>query len=51
MIDIVLATHNKDKQVELSSELNSKDVNILSLEDFPQIGEIVEDIISEYVSS
>jgi len=43
MIDIILATHNKDKQVELSSELNSKDVNILSLGDFPQIGEIVED--------
>ena len=43
MIDIVLATHNKDKQVELSKALNSKDVNILSLEDFPEIGEIIED--------
>ena len=43
MIDIVLATHNKDKQVELSEKLNSKNINILSLEDFPQIGEIVED--------
>ena len=43
MIDIVLATHNKDKQVELSKVLNSKDVNILSLEDFPEIGEIIED--------
>ena len=43
MIDIVLATHNKNKQAELSSVLNSKDTNILSLEDFPQIGEIIED--------
>ena len=43
MIDIVLATHNKDKQVELFKALNSKDVNILSLQDFPEIGEIIED--------
>ena len=43
MIDIVLATHNKDKQVELSKSLNSKDVNILFLEDFPEIDEIIED--------
>ena len=43
MIDIVLATHNKDKQAELSRALNSEDVNILSLEDFPEVGEIIED--------
>ena len=43
MIDIILATHNKDKQAELSKALNSKDVYILSLEDFPHIGEIIED--------
>jgi len=43
MIDIVLATHNKDKQAELSKALNSKNVNILSLEDFPEVGEIIED--------
>jgi XTP/dITP diphosphohydrolase len=43
MIDIVLATHNKDKRSELSKAFNSKDVNILSLEDFPHIGEIIED--------
>ena len=42
MIDIVLATHNKDKQIELSKALNTKDVNILSLEDFPHIGDIIE---------
>ena len=43
MIDIVLATHNKDKQLELSKILNFNDVNILTLKDFPQIGEIIED--------
>ena len=43
MIDIVLATHNKDKQAELSRALNSEDVNILSLEDFPEVSEIIED--------
>ena len=43
MMDIVLATHNKDKQVELSKVLNSTNVNLLSLEDFPEIGEIIED--------
>ena len=43
MIDIILATHNRDKQKELSKSLNSKGVNILSLQDFPEIGEIVED--------
>ncbi len=43
MIDIILATHNKDKQAELNKAFNSKNINILSLEDFPQIGEIIED--------
>jgi len=43
MIDIILATHNRDKQKELSKSLNSKDVNILSLQNFPEIGEIIED--------
>ena len=43
MIDIVLATHNKDKQVELSKVLNYKEINILTLKDFPDIGEIIED--------
>ena len=43
MIDIVLATHNKDKQLELSKALNSEDINILSLENFPNIGDIIED--------
>ena len=43
MIDIVLATHNTDKQKELSKSLNSSNINILSLQDFPDIGEIIED--------
>ena len=42
-IQIVLATHNKDKQAELNKAFNSKTINILSLEDFHQIGEIIED--------
>tara|TARA_Y100001970_G_C14197717_1_gene839149 strand:- start:1399 stop:2016 length:618 start_codon:yes stop_codon:yes gene_type:complete len=43
MIDIILATHNKGKQIELSKSLCSNEVNILTLDDFPNIGEIVED--------
>ena len=43
MIDIVLATHNSDKQLELTKALNSQEVNILSLQDFPEIEEIIED--------
>ena len=43
MIDIVLATHNNDKQLELTKALNSQEVNILSLQDFPEIREIIED--------
>ena len=40
---IVIATHNKNKFKELYFGLNSLNVELLSLEDFPQIGEIVED--------
>ena len=40
---IVIATHNKDKFKELYRGLSSLNVNLLSLNDFPQIGEIVED--------
>ena len=43
MIDIVLATHNNDKQLELTKALNSQEVNILSLQYFPEIREIIED--------
>lgn len=39
---IVLATHNKDKREELQEALSEFTVKILSLNDFPFIGEIEE---------
>ncbi|MBC8213748.1 MAG: XTP/dITP diphosphatase [Candidatus Marinimicrobia bacterium] len=40
---IVLATHNKNKRKELQLLLNSLGLQILTLDDFPEIGEIPED--------
>ena len=40
---IVIATHNKDKFKELYHGLSSLDVDLVSLYDFPEIKEIVED--------
>ena len=40
---IVLATHNKDKCAEMSALLSSFPIEILTLGDFPNIGEITED--------
>ena len=40
---IVVATHNKDKFKELYHGLKSLKIELLSLEDFPEIGEIIED--------
>ena len=40
---IVLASHNKDKCAEMSALLSSFPIEILSLEDFPEIEEIIED--------
>ena len=45
MIDlntIVLATHNQDKKIELQDSLSEFPATILSLNDFPHIGEIEE---------
>ena len=39
---IILATHNQDKYAEMSALLSSFPLEILSLEDFPDIGEIIE---------
>ena len=39
---IVVATHNKDKFKELYHGLKSLKIKLLSLEDFPEIGEIIE---------
>tara|TARA_B100001758_G_scaffold216247_1_gene202399 strand:- start:958 stop:1572 length:615 start_codon:yes stop_codon:yes gene_type:complete len=40
---IVVATHNKDKFTELYYGLKSLNVELLSLDDFPEVGEIIED--------
>ena len=42
-MEIVLATHNEDKCAEMSALLSSFSIKILSLENFPEIGEIIED--------
>ena len=42
-MQIVIATHNKDKFKELLSCLSSLDVELLSLDKFPEIKEIIED--------
>ena len=39
---IILATHNKDKLLEMKKVLNDVNAEFLSLDDFPQIDEIVE---------
>ena len=40
---IVLATHNRDKCREMASILSDFPIDILTLDDFPEIGEIIED--------
>ena len=40
--EIVLATHNPDKKKEIMIALRELGVNILSLDNFPEIGEIEE---------
>ena len=40
---IVLATHNKNKYIEMKNILNVFPIDIISLDEFPKIGEIVED--------
>ena len=40
--DIVIATHNPDKKKEIIIALQELGVNILSLDNFPEIGEIEE---------
>ena len=39
---IVLATHNEDKRAEMTAILDELPIQLLSLEDFPEIGEIEE---------
>ena len=40
---LVLATHNKDKCAEMADILGKFPINLLTLEEFPEIGEIIED--------
>tara|TARA_Y100000994_G_scaffold98184_1_gene81194 strand:+ start:3843 stop:4457 length:615 start_codon:yes stop_codon:yes gene_type:complete len=42
-VKIVIATHNKDKFKELYVGLSTFNIELLSLYDFPEIGEIIED--------
>ena len=42
-MEIILATHNLDKSKELQESLRGSKIKILTLSDFPEIGEIVED--------
>ena len=42
-MEIILATHNLDKSKELQESLKDSKIKILTLSDFPEIGEIVED--------
>ena len=40
---IVLATHNRDKCAEMTAILGKLSIDLLSLDDFPEIDEIIED--------
>ena len=40
---LVLATHNKDKCAEMAAVLGEFPIDLLTLEEFPEIGEIIED--------
>ena len=42
-MDIILATHNLDKCKELKQSFKNTSLNIYTLKDFPEIGEIIED--------
>ena len=43
IMELVIATHNKDKFKELFLGLKSLELKLRSLNDFPEIGEIIED--------
>ena len=40
---LVIATHNEDKLKEIQTYLESFSFNVLSLNKYPEIGEIIED--------
>jgi XTP/dITP diphosphohydrolase len=41
-LKVILATHNKDKRKEISQVFTGLKLDILSLDTFPQVGEIIE---------
>ena len=45
-MEIILATHNLDKCKELQNSLSDSEIKILTLKDFPDISEIIEDGLS-----
>lgn len=45
-MEIILATHNLDKCKELQESLSDSEIKILTLKDFPDISEIIEDGLS-----
>lgn len=45
-MEIILATHNLDKCKELQRSLSNSKIKILTLKDFPDISEIIEDGLS-----
>ena len=42
-MEIVLATHNLDKCKELQKSFNNANIKVYTLQDFPKIGDIIED--------
>ena len=42
-MEIILATHNLDKCKELQASFNNTKIKVITLKDFPEIGDIVED--------
>ena len=42
-MEIVLATHNLDKCKELQKLFNNTNIKVYTLQDFPEIGDIIED--------
>ncbi len=43
MLTLILATHNENKRKEMAAMLQNLPIHVLSLNDYPDIGEIVED--------
>ena len=42
-MEILLATHNKNKIIEIKNALQELDIEILSLDDYPDMPDVIED--------